>query len=110
MSLTKKILFGEDSADEEIRQIWRDAAAEHVAALPFAIQTRRKNRIGHGSYWDPFWPSAVSTALKHLGIESIVLNGRHHVRTQEQARAARDSAEAIHKKKIARWRERLPAG
>lgn len=106
MGLTKNILFGDDPAHDSIREAWREAAAERIAAFPVPIQTKRKNRLGPGPYWDPFWPSALSTALKELGIEAIVVNERYCVRTDEQARAVLGRAEAVHKSRIAEWERR----
>lgn len=106
MGLTKRILFGDDSAHHGIRQAWREAAAERVTAFSFPIKTKRKNRLGLGPYWDPLWPSAVSAALKELGIEAIIVNERYCVRTIEQAQAVRSRAEAIHKKRVADWNGR----
>lgn len=109
MGLTKRVLFDDDPDCDGIRQELREAAAEQVAAFAFPIQTKRKNLLGRYPYWDPFWPSAVSTALKELDIEAIVVNERHCVRTNEQARAVRDRAEAIHKRRVAD-RERRQSG
>jgi len=106
MGLMKKILFGDDPAHDPIRRSWREAASERVSAFPFPIQTKRKNRLGHRPYWDPFWPSAVSSALKELGIEAIVVNGKYCVATNEQACAIRNRAEAVHKQRIAQWERR----
>jgi hypothetical protein len=106
MGLTKRILFGDDPAHDGIRQERREAAAVRVAAFAFPIQTKRKNRLGRSPYWDPFWPSAVSAALKELGIEAIIVNERYCVRTIEQTRAVRDRAEAIHKKRVTDWERR----
>lgn len=106
MGLTKKILFGNDPAYDRIRQAWREAAAKRIAAFPFAIQTKRKNKLGRGPYWDPFWPSAVAAGLNELGVKSIIINGRFCVRTSEQARAVHERAEAIHKKSVVEWESR----
>lgn len=103
MGLTKRILFGNDPAFDGTRQAWREAAAKRIAAFAFPIQTKRRNRLGRGPYWDPFWPSAVTTALKELGIDALVVNERYCVRTDVQARAVRGHAEAIHKRRIAEW-------
>ena len=103
MGLTKRILFGDDPAHDGIRQKWREAAAERIAAFAFPIQTKRKNRLGRGPYWDPFLPSAVSAALKELGIEAIIVNERYCVRTTERARAVRDRAEVLHKERVVDW-------
>jgi hypothetical protein len=106
MGLIKKILFGDDPAHDAIREAWRKAAADRVAGFPFPIQTKRKNRLGRGPYWDPFWSSAVATALKELGVEAIIVNERYCVRTREEARGVRDRAEAIHKERIVEWEGR----
>ncbi len=103
MGLTKKILFDNDPARDGIRADWRTVDAEHVANFTVPIQTKRKNRIGRGPYWDAFWPSALAKALEELGIESIIVNDRYCVRTAEQARTVRERAEAIHEAKISDW-------
>jgi hypothetical protein len=106
MGLMKTILLGDDPAHDGIRDVWRKAAADRVAKFPCPIQTKRKNRLGRGPYWDPFWRSAVATALKELGVEAIIVNERYCVRTCDEARGARDRAEAIHKETIAEWERR----
>jgi len=106
MSLTKTILFGNDPAHDGIRQTISEAAARRIAAFPFSIPTRRKNRLGRGPYWDPFWPHSVSSAAKELGIETILVNSKCCTQTDNEARAIRDRAEAIHKNQIAEWERR----
>jgi hypothetical protein len=101
MGLIKTILFGDDAAHDGIREAWGKAAADRVAEFPCPIQTSRKNRLKRGPYWDPFWRSAVSTALEELGVEAIIVNERYCVRTREEVRQVRDRAEVIHKEKIA---------
>lgn len=70
MGLTKTILFGGDPAHDGLRQEIREAAVRRVAAFPFSIRLRRKNRMGRGPYWDPAWASCVSRAANELGIEN----------------------------------------
>jgi hypothetical protein len=108
MSLTKTILFGNDPAHDGIRRAMGEAAARVVAAFPFSIPTRRKNRAGRGPYWDPFWPSSVWSASKELGIETILVNSRCCTQTKEQADAIRNRAESIHKERTADWERRFP--
>jgi hypothetical protein len=107
MGLMKKILFGDDPAHDGIRKAWREAAADRIAEFPFPIQTKRRNRLGPGPYWDPFWPSSVATALKELSVEAITVNERYCVRSREKAREVHDRAEVIHKEKIAEWERRV---
>lgn len=108
MSLTKTILFGDDPAHDGIRHAMSEAAARRIAAFPFSIPTRRKNRLGRGPYWDPFWSYSVSSAAKKLGIETIRVNSKCCAQTAEQASAIRSHAETIHKKEIAEWERRFP--
>jgi hypothetical protein len=108
MSLTKGILFGDDPAHDNIRRAMSEAVARRIAAFPFSIPTRRKNRLRHPPYWDPFWPSSVSSAAKELGVETILVNSKCCTRTKEEADAIRFRAEKIQAKKIADWARRFP--
>jgi hypothetical protein len=108
MGLAKTILFGDNPAHDGIRRAMSEAAGRRIVAFPFLIPTRRKNRIRQGPYWDPFWPSSVSSAAKELGIETILVNSRCCTRTQEQADTIRSRAEKIHAEKIADWERRFP--
>jgi hypothetical protein len=108
MSLTKTILFGDDPAHDGIRHAMSEAAARRIAAFPFSIPTRRKNRLGWGPYWDPFWPYSLSRAAEELGIETILVNSKRCTQTEKQAGAVRDRAEALHKEQIADWQRRFP--
>jgi hypothetical protein len=108
MGLTKTILFGDDPAHDAIRQAMSEAAARRVAAIPFSIPTRRKNRFRQRPYWDPFWHSSVSNAARELGIETILVNSRCCTRTKEEADAIRFRVEKSHAEKIADWERRFP--
>jgi hypothetical protein len=106
MSLAKRILFGDNPGHEEIRRLMTKAAGRRIAAFPFAIPTRRKNRLGRGPYWDPFWPSALSAAAAELGIETILVNSKLCTKPKEQADAILSRAEAIYEGKLAVWKRR----
>jgi hypothetical protein len=108
VGLTKTILFGDDPAHDAIRQAMSDAAANRIAAFPFSIPTRRRNRIRQRPYWDPYWPSSVSSAAKELGIGTILVNSRRCTRTKEEADAILFRAEKIHAQKIAGLERRFP--
>jgi hypothetical protein len=106
MSLAKRILFGDDPAHDGIRRRMSEAAGQHIAEFPFAIPTRRKNRLEGGHFWDPFWRSSLSAAAVELGIETILVNSKLCARTKQEADAIRNRAEAIHQQKIAVWKRR----
>jgi hypothetical protein len=94
MGLTKKIRFGDDPAHDGIRKAWRAAVAgERISTFAFSIRTKPKSRFGWGPNWDPFWPAAVSAALKERGVEAIVVNGRYRGWTSDQVRAIRAHGE-----------------
>ena len=50
MSLSKRILFGDDPADDEARAQLHEKTLKYLEPFKFKIPTRRRNRLGIGGY------------------------------------------------------------
>jgi hypothetical protein len=100
VSLSKRILFGNDPADEGARQQLREETARYLDGFKFKIPTRRRNRLGVGPHWDPFWPSSVMAAAKELNVVTVQINDQVCTRTQAHSDAVRVRAQAIHQTKV----------
>jgi hypothetical protein len=101
MSVSKRILFGDDPAYDQARREIVENVSQTIDAYKFSIPTRRRNRLGSGPYWDATWPSCVHSAADELGIRTIGVNSRICTKTQEEADAILAQAALIHKKRIA---------
>ncbi|WP_441255674.1 hypothetical protein [Tardiphaga sp. 285_C5_N1_2] len=62
MSMSKRMLFGNDPVDDHIREKLRKDTEEFLEPFKFKIPTRRKNRLGRGPHWDPYWRSCLTAA------------------------------------------------
>ena len=100
MSWSKRILFGNDPADEAVRQHLANEMRDRLAPFTFKIPTRRRNRLKYWPYWDPCWRASVYRAAKELNFETVNINDQVCTKTQAEADAIRTLAEAIHKKEI----------
>ena len=107
MSLAKRILFGNDPGDDAIRRRISEAAGRRIAAFPFTIPTRRRNRLECGPYWDPWWRSSLAAAAEELGIETIRVNSKCCTRTRQEADVLQSRAEILHDEKVANWKRLL---
>jgi hypothetical protein len=54
MSVSKRILFGDDPADDEARSTLADSTRHFLEPYKFKIAIRRRNRASVPPYWDPF--------------------------------------------------------
>jgi hypothetical protein len=68
MSLSKEMLFGNDSRYDEVREKLRQEISAAVDQFPFKVSGRRKSRAPGFAYWDPIWPNSLEAAAKRLGI------------------------------------------
>ena len=97
MSYSKRVLFGDDPADDDARRRIAESTANYLAPFTFKIPTRRKNRLKVGPYWDGTWCSIVAEAAKALNIESVQINDQRCFRSQEEADAVKALAEQNHR-------------
>jgi len=95
MSRSKRILFGDDPADDAARTAIAIAAARMIGEFPCKVATRRKNRLGSAPRWDPFWANAVTRAARQLWIEVIQVNDQICARTQDEAAKIKETAERL---------------
>jgi hypothetical protein len=95
MSYSKRILFGDDGADDGIRQQISQRTRLQLEAFKFKIPRRRRNRLNVGPYWDSWWPSIIESAAKELKIEAVRVNDQLCFKTQVEA----DTVEALSEKR-----------
>jgi hypothetical protein len=100
MSMSKRILFGNDPADDHIREKMREDTIAFLEPFKFKIPTRRKNRLGRGPHWDPYWRSCLTAAAEELGVEKVHINDQLCVRTQAEAKVVKSRAEALHQVRL----------
>jgi hypothetical protein len=101
VSVSKRILFGNDPADDNARQRLAEETRAFLEPFKFKIPARRKNRLGLGPYWDPFWRSSLSSAAKELDIKIVHINDQVCTASQAEADAVRSRAEVIHQARLA---------
>ena len=106
MSYSKRVLFGDDPADDEARRLIAQATENFLAPFILKIPTRRKNRLGIGPYWDGGWSSIVAEAAKTLNVESVQINDQRCFKAQEEADAVRVLAEQNHQARMKRISKR----
>jgi hypothetical protein len=61
VSYSKRVLFGDDPADDAIRQQMAQRMEQWLEPFKFTVPTRRRNRRNVGLCWDSWWPA--DTAL-----------------------------------------------
>ncbi|NPU11367.1 hypothetical protein HL666_11375 [Bradyrhizobium sp. 83002] len=108
MSYSKRVLFGDDPADDEARRVIAQSTANYLAPFTFKIPTRRKNRLKIGPYWDAAWSSMVAEAAKALNIESVQINDQRCFKSQNEADAVKALAEQNHRAWIKQYEQ--PSG
>jgi hypothetical protein len=97
MSLSKRILFGNDPADDTARALLHEQARQIVELFTFKIPTRRRNRLGIGAYWDSIWPGCVYCAADQLNLEHVTINSRVCTKTRADADSIVAQAEVFYK-------------
>jgi hypothetical protein len=100
MSISKRILFGDDPSDDGARQLLADQTARFLEPFKFKIPSRRRNRLSARPYWDPFWASCIEAAARELEIQIVHINDQACTRTQLDADVVRKRSEEIHRRKI----------
>jgi hypothetical protein len=95
MSLSKRILFGDDPADGEARARLYEQTCKHLEQFKFKIPTRRRNRLAIGGYWDAIWPGSLQSAAKELNVQTVQINSQLCTRTQPEADSISARAEVI---------------
>ncbi len=103
MSLSKRIFFSNDPADDEARRRLDEQTRRRLSPFKFKIPTRRRNRLSTSPYWDPMWQASLIAAAKELTVETVFINDQMCVRTREEAEAIRARAEAIHRAKTEKF-------
>jgi hypothetical protein len=107
MSYSKRILFGDDSADDGVRRQIAESTEKYLAAFRFKIPTRRRNPLKAGPYWDGRWGSLMAEAARALNIESVQINEQRCFKTKEEADAAKALAEENYKVRLDEVRQML---
>jgi hypothetical protein len=99
VSVSKRLFFDNDPADDEARRRLRELHWEHIEQFTFRIPTRRLNKRELPHEWDSLWPGSLSAAANELKIECVCVNAGMFFRTEEERDAVQARAEVI-------WRER----
>lgn len=100
MSYSKRLLFGDDPADDGARQRLAELTQQRLEPFKFKIPTRRKSRLQFGPYWDGAWRSIVADAAKMLKIDSVQINDQRCFKTQDDADAVKALAEQSHQARM----------
>lgn len=109
MSMSKRLLFGDNPADDAARQRLADETRQFLERFKFTIPTRRRNRLGVGPHWDSAWGSSLRSAADELSVKGVQINSQFCVQTQADATAVRALAEAIHQAKLERYSDKVKA-
>jgi hypothetical protein len=100
MSFSKRVLFGNDPADDHLRQRLAEITLDQLKDFQFKVPLRKRNRLPLGPYWDPFWRSCVYEVAAELRIEIVNINDQCCTKSQIDAAAIRRRAEVVHKAKV----------
>lgn len=95
MSVSKRLLFDKNPADDPVRGRMGAQRGEYLAQFTFRIPTRRKNPIS-GRRWDSLWPLSLSKAEAELGIDAVRVNDGIMVRTATDKEALLARAQEIY--------------
>ena len=94
MSMTKRILFGRNPADDPVRERMRRDTADYLESFTHRIPMKR--RAKHGPrYWDSLWPYSLERARLELEIEVVRINGGMFTREAAERDAVLSRPEAI---------------
>jgi|SRR5579871_1672322 len=93
MSLTKRILFGKDPADDHFRRRMAKESAAYLVQFSFRVPMRRKSKGGGRPHWDRRWPIGLELAVRDLKLEVVRVNGGMLFRTADQRDAVLRKAE-----------------
>lgn len=99
MSYSKRILFGNDPADDAIRAQLQARTEALLKPFTFKIPTRRKNP-SPGPHWDPRWRWALHRAVGELGIETVNINDQVCARSKAEADSIKAKAEALYQEAL----------
>ena len=107
MSYSKRVLFGDDPADDAARAAIAVSISRTIDAFPCRIPAKRKNRLSSQPYWDPFWPNSIERAAKELCVECIRVNDQICIRTDEELTRVKERAETVWKQSHADFASRF---
>jgi hypothetical protein len=99
MSLSKRILFGNDPADDGARAKLHEKTRQVVELFTFKIPPRRRNRLKYGAYWDSIWPGCVCRAADELGLEYVTINSSVCLKTKAEADSVIARAEVLYRER-----------
>ena len=99
MSYSKRILFGNDPADDSIRAQLQARTEALLKPFTFKIPTRRKNPAP-GPHWDPRWRWAVHRAIGELAIETVNINDQVCAQSKAEANSIKARAETLYQEAL----------
>jgi hypothetical protein len=94
MSMTKRILFGNDPRDDAVRERMRAETSNYLSGFPHRIAMNRRNPTG-ATHWDTSWRMSLEAAARELQLEVVRINGGMFTREEAQRDSLRSRAEAI---------------
>jgi hypothetical protein len=103
MSYSKRILFGDNPADDGIRQQIVQRMEQWLEPFKFTIPMRRRNRLNVGPHWDSWWPSIIASTAKELKIDFVRINDQLCFKTQAEAEEVRVLSEKRHRAEIEKF-------
>lgn len=95
MSLSKRILFGDDPEFEPARAELAGHGKALRAEFTYRLQGRKRWKGPGPQYWDPFWGGALQAAIRELDLASRNINEGVFFQSEQDLRAAKARAEAI---------------
>ena len=107
MSVYKRIFIDKDPPYAAVRAVAARQAWTHIDQFKFRLAWNRKNRLASSPRWDPLWRSALSKAVKELGVDSVNVNEGAFFRTADDASTVKARAEVLWAEKLAERRTRL---
>jgi hypothetical protein len=100
MSFSKRILFGNDPQDDDIRRELAEITTQKLIPYVHKIGLRRRNKLGQKPHWDPFWESCLISAAKELDKEYVLINSKICFLARTDAEEVKDRADELHKQRI----------
>lgn len=97
MSMSKRLLFGNNPLDDGARKRLAESAAEYRQQFRYRLPMKRKATSG-SQYWDRLWPISVERAVRELGYDVLRVNDGLFARDAEHIEAIKRRAEEF-------WRE-----
>lgn len=94
MSMSKRLLFGNNPLDDSARMRLGEATARFRQDFQYRLPMKRKAKGGR-QYWDSLWPCSIQRAVRELGYEVVRVNDGLFAREPRHIEEIKLRAEAI---------------